>query len=67
MSGGVGDDGYVAAAFTSCGSDPGWQATLAPGGTVDISATFHNVPWPGSAVSVQISGVGASPSIYPFT
>jgi hypothetical protein len=57
----------VGAMSTSCGAIPGWTATVAPGASVEISATFHNVPWPGAAVSVQITNEGSSPAIYPFS
>jgi serine/threonine protein kinase len=67
MAGGKGDDGYVAAMSTSCGGDPGWQATVQPGDSINIGATFHNVPWPGCTVSVTLGGAGSSPAIYPFT
>jgi hypothetical protein len=67
MSGGDGDDGTVAASNTTCSENPNWTATVPPGGTVSITATFGNVPWPGSAVTLQWGGVGTSGAIYPFT
>jgi serine/threonine protein kinase len=67
MADGKGDDGYVPAMNTSCGGDPGWQATVLPGDSINIGATFHNVPWPGCTVSVTLGGAGSSPAIYPFT
>jgi hypothetical protein len=38
-----------------------------PGGTVDVSATFGNVPWPGVAVTIAWGDAGASAAIHPFT
>jgi serine/threonine protein kinase len=67
MAGGKGDDGSVPAASTSCGGEPGWQATVLPGDSFNIGATFHNVPWPGCTVSITLGGAGSSPAIYPFT
>jgi len=67
MSGGSGDDGMVAAESTTCSENPSWTKTVAPGGTVVVYATFHNVPWPGSAVAIEWGGAGTSAYIYPFT
>ena len=67
MSGGAGDDGWVSAETTTCNDNPSWSATLAPGDSVTVHATFHNVPWPGSAVSIAWGSAGTSPSIYPFS
>jgi eukaryotic-like serine/threonine-protein kinase len=67
MSGGDGDDGSVAASSTTCSQNPNWTVTVPPGGTVQITATFGNVPWPGSAVTLGWGGVGTSQAIYPFT
>jgi hypothetical protein len=66
MSGGSGDDGTVSAESTTCSQKPGLAVSVAPGGTYTLSATFHNVPWPGSAVSITWGGAGASPNVYPF-
>jgi hypothetical protein len=65
MSGGSGDDGTVYSASTLCNQNPGLM-TVPPGGTVTDFATFHNVPWPGSAVSLTWERDGTSPYIYPF-
>lgn len=67
MSGGAGDDGMVPAGSTTCSQNPAWTATVAPGHTVVVYATFHNVPWPGSAVAITWGDAGTSASIYPFT
>jgi hypothetical protein len=66
MSGGSGDDGTVSADSTNCSQNPGEAISVPPGGTFTASATFHNVPWPGSAVSITWGGAGASPNVYPF-
>jgi eukaryotic-like serine/threonine-protein kinase len=66
MSGGDGNDGTVGASDTTCSDNPNWTATVPPGGTVDIYATFNNVPWPGVAVSITWGDAGASDAIYPF-
>jgi hypothetical protein len=66
MSGGSGDDGAVSAGSTTCSQNPGLAVSVAPGGNYTLSATFYNVPWPGSAVSITWGGAGASPSVYPF-
>lgn len=66
MSGGSGDDGMVSAGSTNCSKDPGERQTVLPGGTYTASATFHNVPWPGSGVAIQWGNAGASPYVYPF-
>lgn len=66
MSGGNGDDGTVPAENTTCSQNPDLAVSLAPGAAYTLSATFHNVPWPGSAVNVTWGGAGASPSVYPF-
>lgn len=66
MSGGSGDDGAVSAESTTCSQNPGLAVPIAPGGTYTMSATFHNVPWPGSAVAVTWGNAGSSHSVYPF-
>jgi hypothetical protein len=66
MSGGDGDDGSVAASGTTCSADPSWSAEVPPGGSVQTYATFHNVPWPGSAVAIQWGAAGTSAYVYPF-
>jgi hypothetical protein len=67
MSGGNGDDGSVAAGTTNCSQDPSQDVAVAPGGSFTSWATFHNVPWPGSAVAIHWGDAGASPAVYPFT
>jgi hypothetical protein len=67
MSGGDGDDGMVSAGSTSCSEDPGQAVTVQPGHTYIYLATFHNVPWPGSAVAIQWGNAGTSASVYPFS
>jgi serine/threonine-protein kinase len=67
MSGGKGNDGMVAADSTTCSQNPGWTTTVAPGGTAEVYATFHNVPWPGVAVAIEWGDAGTSAYIYPFT
>jgi hypothetical protein len=66
MSGGDGDDGYVAASSTTCSEDPSWTEDVSPGDAVEVFATFHNVPWPGSAVALHWGDAGTSASVYPF-
>jgi hypothetical protein len=66
MSGGSGDDGSVAAGTTNCSQDPGQDVAVAPGDSFTSWATFHNVPWPGSAVAIHWGDAGASPAVYPF-
>ncbi len=66
MSGGSGDDGTVSAESTSCSENPGLVVPVAPGATYTFSATFHNVPWPGSAVAITWGNAGTSPNVYPF-
>jgi hypothetical protein len=66
MSGGSGDDGTVPAETTQCSQNPNLVVTVPPGGTDTDWATFHNVPWPGSAVSLTWGDVGTSPNVYPF-
>jgi eukaryotic-like serine/threonine-protein kinase len=66
MSGGDGDDGTVAASSTTCSQNPDWTATVPPGDSIVAYATFHNVPWPGSAVAIQWGSDGTSAYIYPF-
>jgi Peptidase A4 family len=67
MTGGSGDDGMVSAETTTCSQNPSWTKTLSPGGSVEVSATFGNVPWPGSDVAIRWGGAGMSPSVSPFT
>ena len=67
MSGGKGNDGMVAAGSTTCSENLSWTATVAPGGTAEVYATFHNVPWPGVAVAIEWGDAGTSAYIYPFT
>jgi hypothetical protein len=66
MSGGSGDDGTVYSDTSNCTEDPGYTATVPPGGSVTDWATFHNVPWPGSAVSITWGDIGTSGYVYPF-
>jgi hypothetical protein len=67
MSGGAGNDGMVSADSTGCTVDPSLAVTVPPGGTFISSATFHNVPWPGSAVAIRWGDAGTSAYVYPFT
>jgi hypothetical protein len=66
MSGGSGDDGTVSAESDTCSQDPGVLIPVSPGGTWTSFATFHNVPWPGSAVSITWGDAGTSSWAYPF-
>jgi eukaryotic-like serine/threonine-protein kinase len=66
MTGGDGDDGSVDVYSTTCTLNPDWATTVAPGDTVVIYATFHNVPWPGSAVAITWGSAGTSAYVYPF-
>jgi hypothetical protein len=67
MSGGSGNDGTVGAEVTTCSDNPNWVATLGPGREFTTTAKFHNVPWPGSKVSITWGNYGSSPYIDPFT
>jgi hypothetical protein len=67
MSGGSGDDGVVPASSTACSQDPGLSQPVPPGGRFTSTAAFHNVPWPGSGVSVAWGDAGSSPVVKPFT
>lgn len=66
MSGGSGDDGTVSAENTTCSQNHSRAVSVAPGSTYTLQATFHNVPWPGSAVSITWGGAGTSPNVNPF-
>jgi len=67
MSRGGGDDGMVSAESTTCTEDPDESVTVAPGGIFTAFVTFHNVPWPGSAVAIEWGHAGTSASVYPFS
>jgi hypothetical protein len=66
MSGGSGDDGTVLAGTSNCDQNPGLTVTVPPGGSYADWGTFHNVPWPGSAVAITWGDIGTSPYVYPF-
>jgi hypothetical protein len=66
MQGGSGDDGYVPAQSTTCSQNPGKVWDLPAGASLKLYATFHNVPWPGSAVSIDWGDYGQSSYVYPF-
>jgi Protein kinase domain len=67
ISGGAGDTGgFVPADSTTCSENPSWTVDVQPGGTAEADVTFHNVPWPGSAVALQWGDVGMSAYVYPF-
>jgi Peptidase A4 family len=66
MSGGSGDDGTVGGYATTCSNNPGWTATVPPGGTTEVYTTFHNVPWPGSAVAITWYIAGTTAYVHPF-
>jgi hypothetical protein len=66
MSGGSGNDGTVSAESTTCSQNPSLTVPMPPGSTYTLSATFHNVPWPGSAVAVTWGNAGTAPNVYPF-
>jgi len=40
--------------------------SLGPGKSYTQYATFHNVPWPGTSVSIKWGNLGQSAYIYPF-
>ena len=65
MSGGNGDDGTVSAEH-DLRKNPHLAVLVAPGGTYTSTATFHNVPWPGSAVAITWSSAGTSRNVHPF-
>jgi hypothetical protein len=65
MTGGKGNDGYLEAT-TNC-PDPTVSTPEAPGQAFQLSANFHNVPWPGTRVAIDLPEISAySPAIYPF-
>jgi hypothetical protein len=66
MSGGSGDDGTVGASATTCSDNPSWTVHVPPGGTAEVYSTFHNVPWPGSAVAITWYTAGTTAYVYPF-
>jgi hypothetical protein len=66
MSGGSRDDGTVGASSTTCTDNPNWSAEVPAGGTAEVYTTFHNVPWPGSAVSLTWASAGTTAYVYPF-
>ena len=66
MSGGSGDDGTVPAETTTCSETPDLTVMVSPGDSYTSFATFHNVPWPGSAVAITWGDVGVSPYVHPF-
>jgi hypothetical protein len=66
MSGGSGDDGTVGGYSTTCSDNPGWTADVPPGGTAQVYTTFHNVPWPGSAVAITWYTAGTTAYVNPF-
>jgi len=66
MSGGSGDDGTVGAYSTTCSVSPGWSVDVPPGGTAQVFTTFHNVPWPESAVAITWYNAGTTAYVYPF-
>lgn len=66
MTGGSGDDGTVSAYSTTCTDDPSFSTEVPPGGSAQVYTTFHNVPWPGSAVSITWYTVGTTAYVYPF-
>jgi hypothetical protein len=66
MSGGSGDDGTVYAGNSYCDEKPGVTLTVPSRGSFTDWGTFHNVPWPGSEVSLTWGQWGTSPSVYPF-
>ncbi len=66
MSGGSGDDGVVPASSTVCSRNPGLSQPVPPGGRFTSTASFGNVPWPGSGVSLSWGDAGSSPAVQPF-
>lgn len=66
MQGGSGDDGSVPASTTTCSQNPGKTWDLPPGASLTLYATFNNVPWPGSLVSINWGQYGQSKQVYPF-
>lgn len=67
MSGGSGDDGFVAASSTSCTERPDLSEPIPPGSQAAFAVTFQNVPWPGSAVTLHLGKIGSSAAAHPFT
>ena len=66
MSGGSGDDGTVNAGSSNCTQHPGQMVIVLPGHSYTDWATFHNVPWLGSAVAITWGNAGTSSYVYPF-
>jgi hypothetical protein len=67
LQGGSGDSGgYVPASSTTCSENPNSTYPLPPGAYLTLYATFNNVPWPGSSVSINWGQYGHSKYIYPF-
>jgi hypothetical protein len=63
---GTGDSGWVSAYATTFSRDPGWAAALPPGGSTQVWAIFHNVPWPGGRVSLVWGNLGSSDWYDPY-
>ena len=66
MSGGSGNDGTVNASSSNCTQHPGQTVIVLPGHSYTDQATFHNVPWLGSAVAITWGNVGTSSYVHPF-
>lgn len=66
VSGGNGDTGTIYAATSYCDQHPGGIIAVTPGASFTDWATFDNVPWPGSEVSLTWGGWGTSAAVSPF-
>jgi hypothetical protein len=58
---GTGNSGSVQSQETDCTRDPNFATTLAPGGKYEGYAIFHNVPWTGAEVAMDLGVLGQSP------
>lgn len=66
ISSGSGDEGTFYADNSYCDENPGAIALVAPDASFTDWATFNNVPWPGSEVSLTWGQRGTSPPVSPF-
>jgi hypothetical protein len=58
--------GTFAASSTSCSQEPSLSVQLPAGGSYTLTATFPDVPPPGSDVAITWGNAGTSTSVDPF-
>jgi hypothetical protein len=63
---GTANAGYVEAEETLCSRNPDFTITLQPGEAFSNWVIFHNVPWPGSEVSLEWEPYGFSEWVDPW-